>query len=349
MDISHARPPFMPPTPNQWVVSPPTVRTATLIPQTPSPKSEGTTTTTLPSHKKTMTSSIPTDQTSNGPCPLLGDQKPVLLQTPKPFKGDHDDIEHFLGNCITYFEAFSSYFQLCLQTVLFATFYFEGAAKDWWKKWVFNQITGTPRDSQTSPQKNANHTPTSTSQKAGGATSSLSDKPTSIGCDARTGRWTTYGGQRQPMDIGKLRAEGRCFRCHEKGHLGKDCPKKKEHKDIHLIIQVTTEQDTGSKVEEGNNNNNNNEEMTFDLCLQDDRCDTGDAAATTGRLSRWDTSGPLKSKQPSPLLLGPVWETLKGPSQSPARAQAKAAEPAGHGAESPIDMNHDEAIRAAPS
>ncbi|SJL16236.1 uncharacterized protein ARMOST_19756 [Armillaria ostoyae] len=41
-------------------------------------------------------------------------------------------------------------------------------------------------------------------------------------------------------------------------------------------------------------------------------------------------------KQPSPLLLGPVQETLKGPSQSPARAQAKAVEPAGHGAESSL-------------
>ncbi|SJL16394.1 uncharacterized protein ARMOST_19918 [Armillaria ostoyae] len=31
--------------------------------------------------------------------------KPILMQLPKPFKGAHDDIKHFIGDCITYFEA----------------------------------------------------------------------------------------------------------------------------------------------------------------------------------------------------------------------------------------------------
>ncbi|PBK77858.1 hypothetical protein ARMSODRAFT_968147 [Armillaria solidipes] len=89
------------------------------------------------------------------------------------------------------------------------------------------------------------------------------------------------------------------------------------------------------------------EDNDNDLCPWDDRCDAGDAAATTGRSSRWESGGgdpvvqgttwALKSKQPSPLLLGPVRENLKGPSQSPARAQEKAANPAGHRAESPIN------------
>ncbi|SJL10249.1 uncharacterized protein ARMOST_13633 [Armillaria ostoyae] len=58
--------------------------------------------------------------------------KPVLMQPSKPFKGAHDDIERFVGDCITYFEAFSSYFILDSQMVPFAASYFEGPAKEWW-------------------------------------------------------------------------------------------------------------------------------------------------------------------------------------------------------------------------
>ncbi|SJK99894.1 uncharacterized protein ARMOST_03205 [Armillaria ostoyae] len=57
--------------------------------------------------------------------------KPMMLQTLKPFKDDHNNIEQFLGDCITYFEAFASYFLLPFQTVPFAASYFEGSAKDW--------------------------------------------------------------------------------------------------------------------------------------------------------------------------------------------------------------------------
>lgn len=32
--------------------------------------------------------------------------KLILMKTPTPFKGDHDDIDRFLGDCQTYFEAF---------------------------------------------------------------------------------------------------------------------------------------------------------------------------------------------------------------------------------------------------
>ncbi|SJL03590.1 uncharacterized protein ARMOST_06947 [Armillaria ostoyae] len=58
--------------------------------------------------------------------------KPVLLQPPKPFKGNYDNIEHFLGDCTTYFKMFASFFQLSSQTIPFAASYFEGTAKDWW-------------------------------------------------------------------------------------------------------------------------------------------------------------------------------------------------------------------------
>ncbi|PBK66593.1 hypothetical protein ARMSODRAFT_1021397 [Armillaria solidipes] len=55
-----------------------------------------------------------------------------MLQPSKPFKGEHDDIERFLGDCITYFKAFTSYFLLPSQMVPFAASHFKGPAKDWW-------------------------------------------------------------------------------------------------------------------------------------------------------------------------------------------------------------------------
>ncbi|SJK99893.1 uncharacterized protein ARMOST_03204 [Armillaria ostoyae] len=165
--------------------------------------------------------------------------------------------------------------------------------------------------------KGSSTTPTS-NRNAGGVTSLTLAKPAgnTTSHDAGSGRWTTYGGAGQPMNIDRLRAEGRCFRCKEKGHLGKDCPKKQEHKDICLVIAAEQEQKMESKVKEIEECNNDND-MTTDLCLWDDGHDAGDTVATTGRPSRRDTSGPLKSKQPSP------------PS-----AQAKVVEPAGHRAKS---------------
>ncbi|SJL18202.1 uncharacterized protein ARMOST_21780 [Armillaria ostoyae] len=104
------------------------------------------------------------------------------------------------------------------------------------KKWVFDQTIGTSRSAN--PQKGYGNTATSTSQKAGGATR----------------RWhlvkmTTFRGKGEPMDISKLHSEGRCFRCHEKGHLGKDCPKKREFQDIRSV-KVAEQEQTESKVEE---------------------------------------------------------------------------------------------------
>ncbi|SJK99847.1 uncharacterized protein ARMOST_03158 [Armillaria ostoyae] len=44
----------------------------------------------------------------------------------------------------------------------------------------------------------------------------------------------TFGGQGAPMDIGHMRAKGLCFRCHKQGHLSKDCPEKKDFRDIRV-------------------------------------------------------------------------------------------------------------------
>ncbi len=78
-----------------------------------------------PSHRPTGTWN--TDQLP----PLMG-IKPILLQTPTPFKGEHDDIDRFLGDCQTYFETFRQYFPLHSQMVVFATSHLKGPAEDWW-------------------------------------------------------------------------------------------------------------------------------------------------------------------------------------------------------------------------
>ncbi|SJL02938.1 uncharacterized protein ARMOST_06279 [Armillaria ostoyae] len=127
------------------------------------------------------------------------------------------------------------------------------------KKWVFDQTVGgrssNPPKTHTAPSTGTTAT---SHNKTGGTTSSSSGKPTSSapntgGHDA-SGRWltrtgTTYGGQGTPMDIGQMRAKGLCFRCHKQGHLGKDCPEKKDFRDIRSV-QATTEPATGSKVKE---------------------------------------------------------------------------------------------------
>ncbi|PBK60278.1 hypothetical protein ARMSODRAFT_1026678 [Armillaria solidipes] len=125
--------------------------------------------------------------------------------------------------------------------------------KEHQKKWVFDQTVRHSRDTCPNPLKGLSTTSPSTSQKAGGATSSTSAKPMggAVSRDAGSGRWMMFGGTGAPMDIGQLHKKGRCFRCYEKGHLGKDCPKKQEYKDIRSVEVATPEQEkTESKVEE---------------------------------------------------------------------------------------------------
>ncbi|SJL01340.1 uncharacterized protein ARMOST_04660 [Armillaria ostoyae] len=309
--------------------------------------------------------------------PWLG-VKPLMVKPPLPFEGKYDDIERFVGDCFTYFEVFSSYFQVPSACIVFADFwcntdddpeaarfrfpswaefttllsqqfhdpaseeiherrmfdlrmgkgpalsYFQELEMEakkanrravWlgvpdsytntiassgqyipitynnWKhricimyeerqkKWVFNQTIRSIRN--TNPQKTFATTATSNHQKAGGVTSSSPAKPTSSATpprDATMGKWHAvktkmFGGAGEPMDIGQMRAKGLCFRCHKHGHLSKDCPNKKDYRDI---------------------------------CV--DEYD--------------DTDTPLKGSNDG----------------SPARAEAKAVNPAGHRAESPSTL-----------
>ncbi len=59
--------------------------------------------------------------------------KPILMKPPTLFKGDHDDIERFLGDCRMYFEAFRMfYLGLPSLMIVFTTSHLEGNAQNWW-------------------------------------------------------------------------------------------------------------------------------------------------------------------------------------------------------------------------
>ncbi|PBK62296.1 hypothetical protein ARMSODRAFT_980764 [Armillaria solidipes] len=122
------------------------------------------------------------------------------------------------------------------------------------RKWAFDKVQRTSgRDSQP-PQKSI----TAPSQhKAGGATSSTTAKPSgnAPSRDAGTGRWhsvqtTMYKGAGEPMDIGQMRAKGLCFRCRKHGHLSKDCPDKKQYKDVRSMVLSAEEPPSTTKIEE---------------------------------------------------------------------------------------------------
>ncbi len=65
------------------------------------------------------------------PAPFLG-VKPTF-ERPAKFKGEHDDIDRFLGDCATYFEVFRHVFAgVPSLMVVSAVSLLEGVAQDWW-------------------------------------------------------------------------------------------------------------------------------------------------------------------------------------------------------------------------
>ncbi len=71
------------------------------------------------------------DWPTEPPAPFLG-MKPTF-ERPAKFKGEHDDIDRFLGDCNTYFELFWHIFAgVHSIMVVSAASLLEGVAQDWW-------------------------------------------------------------------------------------------------------------------------------------------------------------------------------------------------------------------------
>ncbi len=59
--------------------------------------------------------------------------RPIMMKLPKPFEGEHDDMDRFIGDCNAYFETFRHQFRGVLSLlVVFATSLFIKRTKDWW-------------------------------------------------------------------------------------------------------------------------------------------------------------------------------------------------------------------------
>ncbi|PBK88654.1 hypothetical protein ARMGADRAFT_1084615 [Armillaria gallica] len=55
------------------------------------------------------------------------------MEKPQKFTGKHDNIERFVGDCITYFEVFRQHFMdVPSRTIVLLTSLLEGDTEDWW-------------------------------------------------------------------------------------------------------------------------------------------------------------------------------------------------------------------------
>ena len=71
----------------------------------------------------------------------------------------------------------------------------------------------------------------------------LAKKPEAPGVpQSKTGTGVVYGGRGQGMDVDKARNEGACFKCGEKGHFSRNCPKNKRF-NIRALVQEMPEED----------------------------------------------------------------------------------------------------------
>ncbi len=65
--------------------------------------------------------------------PAFLSARPIMMKLPKPFEGEHDDMDRFISDCNAYFETFRHQFRgVSSLMVVCATSLFVKHAKSWW-------------------------------------------------------------------------------------------------------------------------------------------------------------------------------------------------------------------------